>query len=160
VRRAESPLHSKRLPLGDGGPGLEITPNEAFSMLYKWQVERTQVVLVRSLMPSHPLRGLVAVLTREGVWNSDDKPTSIWGFSLTGNQTHFLASAFEGFEYLQRTELPSEIRVSLQVTERDFPVLALTKVMKLPCLPRSEGDALVSVGETLFLVEDDALRST
>jgi hypothetical protein len=137
---------------------VNISPEEAFLILRKWQVERTPVVLVGSLMPSVPLRGLVAVVTREGIWNGD-KPPSIWGFSLTGKETNFLASAFERFAYLQPTELPSEIKVSLQVTERDRSVLALTKVMKLPRLPRAAGDALASVPEMLFLAEDNALHA-
>jgi len=143
----------------DGGP-VKISPDEAFLILRKWQVESTPVVFVGSLMPSVPLRGLVAVVTREGIWKGGDKPTSIWGFSLTGKETNFLASAFEDFEYLQPTELPSEVKVSLPVAERDRSVLALTKIMKLPCLPRAEGDALASVPETLFLVEDRALHDT
>jgi len=40
---------------------------------------------------------------------------------------------------------------------RERAVLALTKVMKLPRLPRAEGDPLASVKEILFLVEDDAI---
>jgi hypothetical protein len=136
---------------------MKISPDEAFFILHKWQVEVTPVVLVGSLMPNNPLRGLVVVVTREGVWNSDHKPASIWGFSLTGNRTNFLASAFDGFGYLKPTELPSDIKVSLQATGHS--VLALTKVMKLPRLPRAEGDALTSVEETLFLVEDDAPHS-
>ncbi|MFZ0294549.1 MAG: hypothetical protein WAL52_13160 [Candidatus Sulfotelmatobacter sp.] len=135
---------------------MKISPDEAFLILRKWQVEITPVVLVGSLMPGVPLRGLVAVVTREGICNGGDKPASTWGFSLTGKETNFLASAFENFEYLQPTELPSEIKVSLPVKERDRSVLALTKVMKLPRLPRAEGDALASVAETLFLVEDNA----
>ena len=138
---------------------MKISPDEAFSILHKWQVKLTPVVLVGSLMPKHPLRGLVAVVTREGVWNNDHKPASFWGFSLTGKETNFLASPFEDFESLQPAEIPPEIRVSLQVTERDRSVLALTKEMKLPRLPRSEGDALASVREKLFLVENDTLGS-
>ena len=55
---------------------------------------------------------------------------------------------------LQSAELSSGIKASLQVTERDCSVLALTKTMKLPRIPRTDGDALASVRETLFLVED------
>ena len=139
---------------------MKISPDEAFLILRKWQVESTPVVFVGSLMPSVRLRGQVAVVTREGIWNSGDKPTSIWGFSLTGKETNFLASAFEVFEYLQPTEVPSEIKVSLPVTLRDRSVLALTKIMKLPRLPRAEGDPLAAVPETLFLVEDNALRDS
>lgn len=62
------------------------------------QVELTPVVFVGSLMPRNPLRGLVAVVTRGGIWESDEQPTSIWGFSLTGKGTNFRASKFEGFE--------------------------------------------------------------
>src|SRR5689334_4381452 len=136
---------------------MKISPDEAFLILHKWQVEVTPVVVVGSLMPNQPLRGLVAVVTREGVWSSDDKPASIWGFSLTGNGTNFLASALDGFAYLQPAELPSDIKVSLQVTGRS--VLALTKIMRLPRLPRAEGDAFASVEETLFLAEDDGPHS-
>ena len=139
---------------------MEISSKEAFLILHKWQVELTEVVLVGSLMPGHPLRGVVAVVTRAGIWDREVKPSVIWGFSLTGKNTNFLASAFEGFESLQPRELSSEIRASLQVTERDCSVLALTTIMKLPRLPRAEGDALASVRETLFLVEDDAFDGT
>jgi len=106
-------------------------------------------------MPRHPLRGLIAVVTREGVWNSGDEPASIWGFHLTGKGRNFLASKFENFEYLQPPELPSDIRMSLPEMARERAVLALTKTMKLVSTPRTEGDALLSVQETLFLVEDD-----
>jgi len=140
------------------GP-MKISPNEAFLILHKWQVKLTPVMLVGSLMPSHTLRGLITVVTREGIWNSDVKPASIWGFSLTGEKTSFLASAFDRFECLQPSELPSEIEASLQVIERDRSVLALTKEMKLPRLPRAVGDTLASVRETLFLVEDNSLHS-
>jgi hypothetical protein len=140
------------------GP-MKIDPNEAFSILHKWQVELTPVALDGSLMPSHTLRGLVTVVTREGIWDSDVKPALIWGFSLKGKETSFLASSFERFECLQPSELPSEIEASLQAIERDRSVLALTKEMKLPRLPRTVGDALASVHETLFLVEDDPLHS-
>ena len=138
---------------------MKISPDEAFSILHRWQVELTPVMLVGSLMPNQILRGLITVVTREGIWNSDVKPGSIWGFSLTGRETSFLASAFERFESLRPSELPSEIETSLQATERDCSVLALTKEMKLPRLPRAVGDALASVHETLFLVEDDPLHS-
>jgi len=84
---------------------VKISSHEAFLILHKWQVELTPVLLVGSLMPSHPLRGLIAVVTREGVWNSGDEPASIWGFNLTGEGTSFLASKFEDFQYLQQTTL-------------------------------------------------------
>lgn len=119
---------------------MKISSDEAFLVLRKWQVESTPVVLVGSLMPNHPIRGLVAVVTRQGIWDSDHAPASIWGLSLTGYGKHFLASAFEGFEYLQPAELPSEISASLKKGEPDRPVLALTRIMKLPRLPRVEGD--------------------
>lgn len=135
---------------------MTISPDAAFSTLHKWQLELTPVILVGSLMPRHALCGSVAVVTREGVWNRTDVPPSIWGFSLKGNRTNFLASAFECFEYLQPAELPSEIRASLHLTERDRPALALTLTMKLPRVARTEGDVLAHVSETLFLVEDDA----
>jgi hypothetical protein len=138
---------------------MKISPNGAFLRLHKWQVELTPVLLIGSLMPSILLRGVVTVVTREGVWNSDVEPPSIWGFSLTGRDTNFLASAFDRFECLQPTELPSEVQASLQVTERDRSVLALTKEMQLPRLPRAVGDALASIYETLFLVEDASLHS-
>jgi len=131
---------------------MTISPDEAFLIFRKWQVQGTPVVLVGSLMPHNPIRGLVAVVTREGVWNSDHKPASTWGFSLSGNEPNFLATAFEGFRSLQPAELPSDIRASLGA--RGHSVLALTKVIKLPRLPRVADDALTSVEETLFLVED------
>jgi hypothetical protein len=132
---------------------MKISPDEAFLTLHRWQVERTPIVLVGSLMPTVLLRGLVNVVTREGIWTASDRPASIWGFSLREKEANFLASAFEGFECLQSIELPSEIRISLP-TELDRPVLALTRVMKLPRLPRAEGDAPACVPETLFLVEN------
>lgn len=134
---------------------MKISSHEAFLILHKWQAELTQVLFVGSLMPSHPLRGRIAVVTREGVWNSGDEPVSIWGFHLTGKGRNFLASKFEDFEYLQPAELPSDIRMSLPEMARERAVLALTTTMKLVSTPRTEGDALVSVQETLFLVEDD-----
>ncbi len=137
---------------------MKIGEEEAFLIVHKWQVEQAPIVLVGSLMPSSLLRGRVAVVTREGIWNSSDKPASIWGFSLTGKETNFLASNFEGFEYLKRSELPSDIKTSLQVTGRDSAVLALTGSMKLTRLPRATGDPLASVEETLFLMEDHTLN--
>ena len=137
---------------------VKISPDEAFLILRKWQIELTPVVLVGSLMPNHPLRGLVTVVTREGVSNSDDKPASIWGFSLTGKETFFSASAFEAFERLQPAELPPEIKASVNMTKRNRSVLALTKVMNLLRLPRIEGDALSHVREILFLTEDDEFQ--
>ncbi len=138
---------------------MKISADEAFLILHKWQVELTRVVLVGSLMPSDPLRGLIAVVTREGVWNRGDKPASIWGFSLTDKGTNFLASKFEDFEYLQAAELPPDIRRSLPDIARDRAVLALTQMMTLVRLPRAEGVPLESVQEILFLAEDDALHS-
>jgi hypothetical protein len=111
-------------------------------------------------MPGCPLRGPIAVVTREGIWNSGDEPASIWGFHLTGKGTNFLASKFEDFEYLQPAELPSDIRMSLPEVARGRAMLALTKTIKLVSTPRAEGDALVSVKETLFLVEDGPARRT
>jgi hypothetical protein len=139
---------------------MKISSNEAFLILHRWQVELTSVLFVGSLMPSYPLRGLIAVVTREGVWNSGDEPASIWGFHLAGKGTNFLASKFEDFEYLQPAELPSDIRMSLPEMARERAVLALTKTMKLVNTARAEGDALVSVQETLFLVEDDPAQRT
>jgi|SRR5579863_3237997 len=135
------------------GP-MKISPDEAFLILRKWQVELTPVILVGSLMPRHTLRGLIAVVTRGGIWNGDVRPGSIWGFSLTGDKTSFLASAFERFERFQPSELPPQIETSLHAIERDRSVLALTKEMKLPRLPRAVGDALASVHEKLVLVEE------
>lgn len=136
----------------------KVSSDEAFLILHRWQTELTPVVFLGSLMPSYPLRGLIAVVMREGVWNSDDKPASIWGFSLTGEGTSFLASNFESFEYLQPAEIPSDIKMALPETARERAVLALTKMMTLVSLPRAEGDPLASVQETLFLVEVDRLR--
>jgi hypothetical protein len=141
-------------PAGRGSE-VKIRSDEAFLVLHKWQVELTPVLFVGSLMPSHPLRGLIAVVTREGVWNSGDEPASIWGFHLTGEKTSFLASKFEDFEYLRPAELPPNIKMSLPEIARERDVLALTKTMKLVNTARTEGDALVPVRETLFLVEDD-----
>jgi hypothetical protein len=138
---------------------VKISSDEAFLILHKWQVELTPVVFVGSLMPSDPLRGLVAVVTREGVWNSGEKPTSIWGFSLTGKGTNFLASKFEGFEYLQPAEPPSKVKASLPNLAQEHAVLALTKIMTLVnTSARTEADRLAPVEETLFLVEDNPLR--
>ena len=153
-------IRRKVLACRSKGPPVKISSDEAFLILRKWQVELTAVVVVGSLMPSYPLRGLVAVVTREGVWNRGDAPASIWGFSLTSKRTNFLASAFEGFEYLQPAELPSEIRMSLPEIARRRAVLALAKIMKLVRLPRAEGDPLASVQETLYLVEDDPLHGS
>lgn len=139
---------------------MKISSDEAFLILHKWQAELTPVVLVGSLMPSSPIRGLVAVVTREEVWNNDEKPTSVWGFSLAGKGVSFLASKFEGFEYLQLAELPSEIKMSLPKLAQECTVLALTKLMTLVnTSAQTEGDRLVSVEETLFLAEDDPLES-
>ena len=38
-------------------------------------------------MSSDPLRGLIAVVAREEIWNSSDEPASIWGFHLAGKGT-------------------------------------------------------------------------
>jgi DNA-binding LytR/AlgR family response regulator len=136
---------------------VKISSDEAFSILHKWQVELTPIVFVGSLMPSNPLRGLVAVTTREGVWNSGDKPASIWGFLLTGKGTSFLASKFEAFEYLQPAEVPSDIKMSLPKLAPEHAVLALTQIQTLVnTSARAEEDHLASVEEILFLVEDDA----
>ena len=138
---------------------VKISSDEAFLILHKWQVELTPVVFVGSLMPSNPLRGLVAVVTRDGIWNSGEKPTTIWGFQLTGQGTSFLASKFEGFEYLQPAELPSDIKMSLPNLPRERAVLALTQVQTVVnTAARTEGDRLRSVEETLFLVEDGLLQ--
>jgi hypothetical protein len=51
------------------GP-MKISPNEAFLILQKWQVEPRPVMLVGSLMPSHTLRGLVTPPKRLGVHNA------------------------------------------------------------------------------------------
>ena len=91
------------------GSLMKISSDEAFLILHKWQVDLTPVVFVGSLMPSNPVRGLVAVVTREGVWSGCDEPAAIWGFLLTGKETSFLASKFEDFEYLAPAELPSDI---------------------------------------------------
>lgn len=139
---------------------MRISSDEAFLILHKWQVELTPVLFVGSLMPRHPLRGLVAVVTRKGVWNSGNEPASIWGFHLTGEKTNFLATQFGDFEYLQPAELPPDIKTSLPEMAPEHAVLALTKVMKLVNTARTEGDALMPVQETLFLVEDDAARRT
>jgi hypothetical protein len=121
---------------------VKISQDEAFLILHKWQVEFTQVVLVGSLIPTYPLRGRIAVVTSEGVWNRGDKPASIWGFSLTGEETNFLASKFVGFEYLQLAELPPDIKTSLLEMARERTGLALTQIMTLVRLPRAEGDPL------------------
>jgi hypothetical protein len=109
----------------DRGSEVKISPNEAFLILHKWQVDLTPVLFVGSLIPSHPLRGLIAVITREGIWNSTDEPASIWGFHLAAKGTNFLASKFEDFEYLQPAELPSDIRMLLPEMARGRAVLAL-----------------------------------
>ncbi len=98
-------------------------------------------------------------MTREGVWNSDDTPASIWGFLVTGKETSFLASPFEGFEYLKPAELPTDIKASLPKLLPERGVLALTKIATVVnTAARTDEDRLVSVEETLFLIEDDALR--
>jgi hypothetical protein len=138
---------------------MKISSEEAFLILHKWQVDLTPVVFVGSLMPSNPVRGLVAVVTREGVWSGCDKPDSIWGFLLTGKETSFLASKFEGFEYLEPAELPSDIKMSLPKLAVQRGVLALLKrATVVNTAARSEADRLASVEETLFLVEDDTLH--
>ena len=139
---------------------MKISSDEAFLILRKWQVDLTPIVFAGSLMPSNPLRGLVAVVTREGVWNSSEKPASIWGFLLfTGKETSFLASDFAGFQYLQPAELPSDIKVSLPTLAEQCGVLALTKIMTLVnTAAQSDADRLASVEETLFLLEDDPLH--
>lgn len=134
---------------------MKISSDAAFLILRKWQIERTPIVFIGSLVPSHPLRGLIAVVTREGVWAREDKPASIWGFSLTGKGCNFLASKFEDFEYLQPTELPLEIKASLLNTASERSVLALKTTMTLAGTRRAEGNPLASVQETFFLVEDD-----
>ena len=139
---------------------MKISADEAFMMLHKWQVELTPVVFVGSLMPSQPLRGLIAVVTREGVWNSNDTPASIWGISLTGKGTNFLASKFEGFEYLQPAELPLDIKRFVPEMARERGVLSLTQIMTHVHVPRAVGDPLASVQETYFLVEENPLHST
>jgi hypothetical protein len=134
---------------------VKISSDEAFLILHKWHVDLTPVVFVGSLMPGNALRGRVAVVTREGVWNSGEKPASIWGFLLTGKETSFLASKFEGFEYLQPAQLPSDIAMSLPKLAPECGVLALTKIETLVnAAAQSDANRLVSVEETLFLVED------
>jgi hypothetical protein len=133
---------------------VKISSDEAFLILHKWQVELTPVVFVGSLMPHNPLRGLVTVVTREGVWNSGQKPTT-WGFSLTGNGTSFLASKFERFEYIQSVELPADIKMSMPNLAQEHAVLALTQIMTLVnTAAQTKGDRLKSVEEVLFLAED------
>ena len=135
---------------------MKISSDEAFLILHKWQVELTPIVFVGSLMPRHPLRGLVAIVMREGVWDSGDEPASIWGFSMTGKETSFLASKFESFEYLQPAELPSDIKMSLPTSVPERAVLALTLVNTVVnTAAQTDGDRLVSVEETLFLAEDE-----
>lgn len=107
-------------------------------------------------MPRHPLRGRIAVVTRNGVWNSSDKPISIWGFSLTGKEANFLASKFEDFEYLEPAEVDSEVKMSLPEAASEQSVLALTQVTKLP----TGGRTPTSIQEKLFLVEDETSLST
>ena len=53
---------------------VKISSDEAFLILQKWHIDLTPVVLVGSLMPSNPLRGLI-----DEVWNSREKPAAIWG---------------------------------------------------------------------------------
>jgi hypothetical protein len=138
---------------------VKISADEAFMILHKWQVELIPIVFVGSLMTGHPLRGRIAVVTRDGVWETGEKPASIWGFSLTGEGANFLASKFDGFEYLQPSELPSDVKKSLPEMTRERGVLALTKTMTMVRPRGAEGDRLSSVEETLFLVEDDPLGS-
>ena len=134
---------------------MRISAAEAFSILHKWQVELTQVAFVGSLMPRNPLRGLISVVTREGVWNSSDKPASIWGFLLTAKETSFLASDFQAFQHLRPAELPSDVRERLPQLAQENQVLALTKIQKLVnTSAQADRDRLVSVEEILFLVED------
>jgi hypothetical protein len=134
---------------------VKISSDEAFLILHKWQVELTRVVFVGSRMPSNPLRGLISVVTREGVWNSSDKPGSIWGFLLTAKETSFLASKFETFEYLQPAELPSDIRIYFPPSASEHPVLALTQIQKLVnTAAQTDRDRLISIKEILFLAED------
>ena len=131
---------------------MKISSDKAFLILQKWHVDLTPVVLVGSLMPSNPLRGLIAE-----VWNSADKPGSIWGFLLASKGTSFPASKFESFEYLQPAELPSNIKMSLPKLEPERGVLALTKKQTVVnTAARGEGDRLVSVEEMLFLAEDNS----
>ena len=138
---------------------MKISSDEAFLILRKWQLELTPVVLVGSLMPSNLLRGVVAVVTREGVWDRSEKPTSIWGFSLTGKGTSFLASKFERFEYLQPAELPSHVKMFLPNLAQERAVLALTNIMTLVnTAAQTQEDRLAAVEETLFLAEDDPLH--
>jgi hypothetical protein len=135
---------------------MKISSDEAFLILHKWQVSLTPIVCVGSLMPQDALRGQVAVVTREGVWNRGEEPCSIWGFLLTGKQASFLASKFEGCEYLQFAELPSKIAMSLPKLTPESGVLALTKIETLVnTAARGDADRRVSVEETLFLVEDE-----
>jgi hypothetical protein len=141
---------------GRGSP-VKISSDEAFLILHKWQVERTQVVFVGSLMPGNPVRGLISVVTREGIWDSSDKPGSIWGLLLTAKETSFVASRFETYEYLLPTELPSVIKMFLPRLALEHSVLALTKIDKLVnTAAQTDRDRLVSVEETLFIVEDIA----
>src|ERR1700741_1795820 len=129
---------------------MKISSEEAFLILHKWQIDQTPVVFVGSLMPSNPVRGLVAVVTREGVWSGDDKPASIWGFLLTGKGTSFLASPFEGFEYLQPAELPPGSQMSLTKFALQSGVLALLKrATVVNTAAQSDAHRLVSVEETL-----------
>ena len=130
---------------------MKISSDEAFLILQKWHIDLTPVVLVGSLMPSHPLRGLITE-----VFNRGGKPASIWGFRLTSEGTSFPASKFESFEYLQPAELPSNIRISLPKLSPERGVLALLKKQTVVnTAARGAGDRLASVEEMLFLVEDD-----
>ena len=123
---------------------MKISSDEAFLILHKWQVELTPVVFVGSLMPRNPLRGLVAVVTHEGIWNSGEKPPSIWGFQLTGKGTGFVESKFEGFEYLQTAELPSHVKTSLPKFAPERAVLPLTTIQTVVnTAARGEGDRLI-----------------
>ena len=131
---------------------VRISSDEAFLILQKWHVDLTPVVLVGSLMPNNPLRGMIAE-----VWNRGEKPASIWGFLLRSKETSFPASKFESFEYLQPAELPSNIKMSLPSMVPERGVLALMKKQTVVnTAARGEGDRLVSVEEMLFLVEDNS----
>jgi hypothetical protein len=135
---------------------MKISSNEAFLTLHKWQIDLTPIVFVGSLTPSNPLRGQVAVVTREGVWNSGDRPAAIWGFLLTDKDTSFLASKFEAYEFLQLGELPSDIAVSLPKSAPERGVLALRQIQSLVnTSARADEDRLTKIEETLYLVEDD-----
>ncbi len=83
----------------------------------------------------------------------DERPPSIWGLSLDGQETNFLATRSKDFELARYAELPTEIRNSLPKTVGDN-VLVLTTVQKLVRQPRAEGEPLVSIEEKLCLVAD------